>query len=41
MTKEDILKEFVIFFDDLNGRLGGIVINILSYVLTGKYMIKS
>lgn len=29
------------FFSDLNGRLGGIVINILSYLLTGKYLIKN
>lgn len=28
------------FFEDFNGRLGGIVINILSYILTGKYMIR-
>jgi len=28
------------FFEDLNGRLGGIVINILFYNSTGKYLIK-
>ena len=28
------------YWDDLNGRIGGIVINILSYILTGKYLIK-
>ncbi len=28
------------YWDDLNGRVGGIVINILSYILTGKYLIK-
>jgi hypothetical protein len=28
------------YFCDLNGRLGGIVINILSYILTGKYLIR-
>jgi hypothetical protein len=27
------------FFNDLNGRIGGIAINVLSYLLTGKYMI--
>lgn len=27
------------FFEDLNGRIGGIVINILSYILTNKYLI--
>jgi len=27
------------FWNDLNGRLGGIVINILSFILTGKYLI--
>lgn len=27
------------YFEDLNGRLGGIVINILSYILTNKYLI--
>ena len=26
------------FFEDLNGRLGGIVVNILSHILTGKYV---
>ena len=28
------------FYNDLNGRVGGIVINIISYILTGKYLIK-
>ena len=32
--------ETIHFFEDLNGRLGGIIINILSYILTGKYLIK-
>jgi hypothetical protein len=27
------------FCEDLNGRVGGIVINIISYILTGKYLI--
>ena len=31
--------ETIHFFEDLNGRIGGIVINILSYLLTGKYLI--
>ena len=31
--------ETIHFFNDLNGRVGGIVINILSYLLTGKYLI--
>ncbi len=30
--------ETIHFFEDLNGRIGGIVINILSYCLTGKYL---
>jgi hypothetical protein len=29
------------FFEDFNGRLGGVVINILSYILTEKYLIRS
>lgn len=33
--------ETVHYFSDLNGRVGGIVINILSYLLTGKYLINS
>ena len=28
------------YFSDLNGRMGGIVINILSYILTNKYLIR-
>ena len=28
------------FYNDFNGRVGGIVINIISYILTGKYLIK-
>jgi hypothetical protein len=32
--------EVIHFFEDLNGRLGGIIINILSYILTGKYLIQ-
>ncbi len=31
--------ETIHFFNDLNGRVGGIVINIISYILTGKYLI--
>ena len=31
--------ESIHFYNDLNGRVGGIVINILSYLLTGKYLI--
>lgn len=27
------------FFEDLNGRLGGIIINIISYIITHKYLI--
>lgn len=30
--------ETIHFFEDLNGRLGGIVINILSFLTTGKYL---
>lgn len=32
--------EHIHFFEDLNGRLGGIVINILSFLLCEKFMIK-
>ncbi len=32
--------QLIHFFEDLNGRLGEIVINILSYILTDKYLIK-
>lgn len=31
--------ETIHFFEDLNGRLGGIIINILSYITTNKYII--
>jgi len=33
--------ETIHFFQDLNGRAGGIVINIISYILTGKYLINT
>lgn len=33
--------ETIHFYEDLNGRVGGITINILSYLMTGKYLIKS
>lgn len=32
--------EVIHFYEDLNGRVGGIIINILSYILTGHYLIK-
>lgn len=50
VTNEEVLDaltqwykifQTIYFFEDLNGRVGGIVINILSYVLTGKYLIKN
>lgn len=28
------------YLEDLNGRLGGIAINIISYILTKKFLIK-
>ena len=39
MTKWYKVFETIHFFEDLNGRVGGIVINILSYLLTDKYLI--
>lgn len=39
LTKWYKIFQTIHFFEDLNGRLGGIVINILSYILTGKYLI--
>ena len=41
LTKWYKIFETIHFFEDLNGRIGGIVINILSYLLTGKYLIKN
>lgn len=40
LTKWYKIFETIAYMEDLNGRLGGIVINILSYILTGKYLIK-
>lgn len=39
LTKWYKIFQTIHFFEDLNGKLGGIVINILSYILTGKYLI--
>ena len=40
LTKWYKIFETIYFFEDLNGRIGGIVIKIFSFLLTGKYIKK-